>query len=284
MIEGVEWRRLFSLYEAAHQGISAMRTIQRSCVGGGSVVELTLMEQFKTDAERCRTPKQFRDLVKQLQDVLPYQSFICSWGYVEGHKIGFIYHNNFPTDYLRWWLTKGMAVKSPLIREWFRTKRVQIWTDVAHRFADGFTPEHRERVIKSGLQHSVSGGWIGRELYVFCGIVMPSEESCRASVKPFRLLLPSLCKALKQACPRPLLTQREITILERRVMGEAIKHIAAEEGIARRTVTMHLQRVKKKLYTDDLVNAIVIAVRAGMIDESWKGWHVSKSHHRFDSF
>lgn len=76
MIEGVEWRRLFSLYEAAHQGISAMRTIQRSCVGGGSVVELTLMEQFKTDAERCRTPKQFRDLVKQLQDVLPYQSFI----------------------------------------------------------------------------------------------------------------------------------------------------------------------------------------------------------------
>lgn len=96
------------------------------------------------------------------------------------------------------------------------------------------------------------------------------------SVKPFSLLLPYVCKALKQSCPRPLLTQREITVLERRVMGEAIKHIAAEEGIAERTVTMHLQRVKKKLYTDDLVNAIVIAVRAGMIDESWKDWHVPK--------
>jgi hypothetical protein len=35
--------------------------------------------------------------------------------------------------------------------------------------------------------------------------------------------------------------------------------------------------VKKKLYTDDLVNAIVMAVRSGMIDESWKDWHVPKS-------
>jgi len=60
-------------------------------------------------------------------------------------------------------------------------------------------------------------------------------------------------------------------------MGEAIKQIAAEEGIAERTVTMHLQRVKKKLYTDDLVNAIVMAVRSGMIDESWKDWQVPKS-------
>ena len=60
-------------------------------------------------------------------------------------------------------------------------------------------------------------------------------------------------------------------------MGEAIKQIAGEEGIAERTVTMHLQRVKKKLYTDDLVNAIVMAVRSGMIDESWKDWQVPKS-------
>ena len=191
--------------------------------------------------------------------------------------MGFIYHNNFPNDFLRWFLTKGMVTKSPLVEEWLRTNQVQVWADVADRCADQYMPEQREKVISSGLQHSIGGGWKGHELYVFCGITMPSEESCRASVEPFRLLLPCLCKALKQACPRPLLTQREITILERRVMGEAIKRIAAEEGIAERTVTMHLQRVKKKLYTDDLVNAIVMAVRSGMMDESWKAWHVPKS-------
>ena len=48
-------------------------------------------------------------------------------------------------------------------------------------------------------------------------------------------------------------------------MGEIIKQIARAEGITDRTVRMRLQRIKKKLYTDDLVNAVVIAVRSGMI-------------------
>ena len=53
-------------------------------------------------------------------------------------------------------------------------------------------------------------------------------------------------------------------------MGELLKQIAAAQGISERTVRMHLQRIKKKLYTDDLVNAVVIAVRSGMLDRVWK--------------
>jgi predicted transcriptional regulator len=55
-------------------------------------------------------------------------------------------------------------------------------------------------------------------------------------------------------------------------MGELIKQIAAAQGISDRTVRMHLQRIKKKLYTDDLVNAVVIAVKSGMLDQTWKEW------------
>jgi hypothetical protein len=32
-----------------------------------------------------------------------------------------------------------------------------------------------------------------------------------------------------------------------------------------RTVRMHLQRIKRKLFTDDLINAVVIVARSGMI-------------------
>jgi predicted transcriptional regulator len=53
-------------------------------------------------------------------------------------------------------------------------------------------------------------------------------------------------------------------------MGDSIKRIAAELAISERTVRMHLTHVKRKLYTDDLVNAVVIAVRSGMIDETWR--------------
>jgi DNA-binding NarL/FixJ family response regulator len=77
---------------------------------------------------------------------------------------------------------------------------------------------------------------------------------------------------LRQSCPRPLLTAREQAILDHRAMGDLIKQIASAQGISERTVRMHLQRIKKKLYTDDLVNAVVIAVSSGMLDRVWKEW------------
>ena len=48
-------------------------------------------------------------------------------------------------------------------------------------------------------------------------------------------------------------------------MGEITKQIASAEGISERTVREHLQHIKRKLYTDDLVNAVAIAVKTGMV-------------------
>ena len=234
------------------------------------------MSEFKDYANRCHTPKQFRGLLNRLENVLPYRRLTCAWGYMPHCEIGFVFTPNGPTDFLRWFLTKGMMPKSPLFQEWLRTKQVQVWTDVARRYPDKFEPGHLERVIKAHLQHSLGGGWLDKKLWVFFAISMASEEMCRANVKPFGLLLPCLCRALRRACPQPLLTPREADVLERRVMGQAIKQIAAEEGIAQRTVTMHLQQIKKKLYTDDLVNAIVMAVKSGMLDQSSKVWRVRR--------
>ena len=59
-------------------------------------------------------------------------------------------------------------------------------------------------------------------------------------------------------------------MLKRRAMGEIVKQIAVAEGISERTVREHLQHIKRKLYTDDLVNAVVIAVKSGMLLSPWK--------------
>ena len=53
-------------------------------------------------------------------------------------------------------------------------------------------------------------------------------------------------------------------------MGEISKQIASAERISERTVREHLQQIKRKLYTDDLVNAVVIAVKSGMLLPPWK--------------
>jgi DNA-binding CsgD family transcriptional regulator len=84
------------------------------------------------------------------------------------------------------------------------------------------------------------------------------------------MIVPILAQALRRACPRPLLTKRETAILERRTMGKIIKEIAMAEGISDRTVRQHLRNIKTKLYTDDLVNAVVIAIRSGLLIHTWK--------------
>jgi len=99
---------------------------------------------------------------------------------------------------------------------------------------------------------------------------MPSEQSGRAHLKLYEVIVPWLVQASQQAYPCSLLTKRETAILERRAKGEIGKQIATAEGISERTVRDHLQRIKKKLYTDDLVNAVVIEVKSGMVLPPWK--------------
>lgn len=232
------------------------------------------LHELKVSAIRCRTPKQFRALCTELQTVIPYKNLVCTWGNPSRGAVGFIFNHSFPVPFLRWYLAKGLGTKSqsPIFREWLRTKKTVMWFDAAQRLKHQMDAELMERVKQEHLQYNISGGLVRRDLWISFRINMGSESSCRTHLKLFRNIVPVLARALKRAYPRPLLTERETAILERRAMGEIIKQIAAAQGISERTVRMHLQRIKKKLYTDDLVNAVVIAVRSGMLDQTWKEW------------
>jgi DNA-binding CsgD family transcriptional regulator len=105
---------------------------------------------------------------------------------------------------------------------------------------------------------------------------MSSARTARTHLKQYDSILLSLVEASLRAYPRSLLTKRERAILERRAMGEIAKQIAIAEGISERTVREHLQQIKKKLYTNDLVNAVVIAVKSGMLLLPWRSKHYGR--------
>lgn len=219
-------------------------------------------------AARCRTPEQFRALLNALPAYLPFNGLICGWGYPGSYSIGFVLNHGVPREFVRWFLSRGMLPRSPMFREWMRVRRPQLLADVMKRRRYG--PEHVKLIERYNLLHTLGGGTLGRQHWVYFAMTMASEAEGRAHLERFRRLLPALSAALRRACPRPLLTRRERAILERRAMGESIKRIAGDLSIAERTVRMHLTQAKRKLYTDDLVNAVVIAVRSGMLDETWR--------------
>ena len=230
----------------------------------------TSLQELKAAARRCQTPKQFRELLEHLQAFIPYQKFIGLWGYPSRTTICYIVNQGFPTDYIRWHLSTGSLWTSPVFWEWLRVKRALLWCDVAERLKAQFNPELVRRIKQAGLQYSLCGGLASSARFVWFCAAMPSEESGRAHLKQFELIAPWLVQASQRAYPRALLTKRETAILERRAMGEITKQIAGAEGISERTVREHLQQIKKKLYTDDLVNAVVIAIRSGMLGRSTK--------------
>ena len=221
--------------------------------------------KWKEAATRCGTTAQFRQLTKQLKLVLPFQNLICIWGYHSHHSIRYIFNYGFPDELVRWYLTKGMLWRGPLFREWQRTNRPQVSCSVWKRLAKRIDPQYLEQVKKYKLTGLMAGGVRRRDFWIFIVMNMDSDDACQAFLKQFEAVVPMVGKTLQRACPRPLLTKRENAILEERMSGKIPKEIAAVEAISESTVRQHLQAIKKKLFTNDLVNAVVIAMRSGML-------------------
>ena len=233
-------------------------------------VNAAYLKRFKQSASQCRSPRQFRELLDEVQTFVPYQRLVSLWGYPSSETIRYIFNHSFPVEFIRWYLTKGMLWKGPVFREWLRTNRPQTSVDVLRRLAKSVDPDIRTQARKFRVTNVMAGGLRTRQLWIYFVMSMRSEQQCRAYLSRFEAITPVLARALQRACPRPLLTKRETSILERRTVGKITKQIADAENISERTVREHLQSIKKKLYTDDLVNAVVIAIRSGMLIHAGK--------------
>ena len=225
----------------------------------------SLAAAFVASASTCHTPKQFRKLLDTLQTVLPYRGLLCGWGNLSTSTVAFFINHGYPNQFLRWYLTRGMPWKDPAFLEWLRTGQPLVWVDYT-------SAELLEHAMMFHVQYAIIGGLARGDSWAGFALNMGTEESARKQLEQFQMVIRALSEALMRAYPRPLLSSRETSILERRALGEPPKQIALTEGITDRTVRMHLQRAKKKLYTDDLVNAVVIADKIGMIGRTTKGW------------
>ena len=65
--------------------------------------------------------------------------------------------------------------------------------------------------------------------------------------------------------PGPALTQRERQVLELLARGDANKEIARALGISENTVKNHLRNILEKLHLQNRVQAVMYALREGLI-------------------
>lgn len=216
-------------------------------------------------AVRCRTPRQYRRLLEELRAVLPYRCLVCLWGNATTHVIGNMVDVDYPRHYLGWYLANGMCRKDPAYQEWLRTQQPQIRSDVMTRLRHQFDPQHIKRIEQYNLEHEFEGGILDQERVGYFSLVFRSEGEAHAYLGLFGELLPALCRALMISYRYPLLSSRKKEILLWRAQGKSLKQIAHELVISPRTVKMHLEEIRKKLYAEDLVHAAWIAGHIGLI-------------------
>ncbi len=226
------------------------------------------LRELQGAASRCRTPKQFQALLERMRTVIPYQKMVAAWGCHKRTRLHYVFNYGFSREFLRWYLSRGPLWRSPVFHEWRRTRRVVSVCEVVKRYPARFDGELLKQYERAGVYETLCGGRARRGHFVYVCLAMASSRKVQAYRARFETVVPWLVAASQRAYPRTLLTKREAAVLERRAMGEITKQIAVAEGISERTVREHLQQIKSKLYTDDLVNAVVIAVRSGMVLQS----------------
>lgn len=234
-----------------------------------SAADKSFQAPLKAHAQKCRTPKQFRDLLETLRAVIPYKNFYCVWGYTDRTQLCYYINIGYPPDLVRWRLTTGVLWRSPLYLLWKKTHRAFVWQDAAEAVGietlNAYEPELVSRMTKAGAHLSICGGVVTESHFTAFVMMLPTRAQARRYLPRFEQITPTLERAVLHSFPHDLLTFREATILEQRAHGAGQKLIAANERISERTVREHLSRIKKKLGTDDLTNAVAIAVRQHMV-------------------
>jgi DNA-binding NarL/FixJ family response regulator len=80
-----------------------------------------------------------------------------------------------------------------------------------------------------------------------------------------RVLPPAIAAALEARASQPILTVREIQVLELLVTGKRNKEIAASLGISSDTASAHIKSIFQKFNVHDRTAALAEGVRRGMI-------------------
>lgn len=90
-------------------------------------------------------------------------------------------------------------------------------------------------------------------------------DAIRAVHEGRRAIAPAVAQAVALGSLGPLLSDREIAVLERVAQGLANKDIARSLSISEDTVKSHLKNIYSKLGVDDRTHAVTVANRRGII-------------------
>jgi DNA-binding CsgD family transcriptional regulator len=225
----------------------------------------------------CDSNHDFLDIILRLQLLLPFEHacgvlMTCPNGrpLVLKNYVQF----NTPNEFFLEYRAKGHLQADSLIREMRRTRRLQSWPDDWRKFGQ------KKEIISLYKDFSKTEGYMhGSEaiaatkkesLFCFSGSSMKRNERNSAIIEyviPHLHLALSHISDIKPVCSdEPLLSVREIEVLNWLKHGKSSWDISAILGISERTVNFHVKNITQKLDAVNRTQAVADGASLGLID------------------
>ncbi len=227
----------------------------------------------------CSSEEQVLRLMSKLSALLPYQAALScisklgATGAIEDLKVVNV---DYPADYLAELAKRELVMKDPIVRENFKSFRLQYWADT---FEQQPLTRDAHTIISLAEDygfHKVSTGCgyghgvrnlRGTEGSFFC--YQGLDRSSRTE-EILSLVIPHFHEALRRAVNssknRSPLTSKETEVLKWLKQGKSTWDISVILGISERTVKFHVGNIMQKLDATTRAHAVAIALEQGLVD------------------
>lgn len=225
----------------------------------------------------CDSYQDFLSIIRRLQLLLPFE-YACgvlmtcpnNGSLVPKSYVRF----NTPDEFFLEYRAKGHLQTDALIREMRRSRRLQCWPDGWRKFSQ------KKEIISLYKDFSKVEGYLygseaisttkNESLFCFSGSSMKRNERDSAIIEyviPHLHLALSYISDKKRVCvDEPLLSVREIEVLNWLKHGKSTWDISAILGISERTVNFHVNNITRKLDAVNRTQAVAVGASLGLID------------------
>ncbi len=228
-------------------------------------------------ALETRTQDQFRQLMVLTSGLIPIEHSHASVADLdENRAITRTRHQvnvNFPEGWLHTYRQLRLVEEDPVAKLLFAHDKPLIWGQIRQAHREPADRRFYGRAAEFGLRDGFSFGarFVRSNSASFFSCAGQGLTSDRRHVTIIQYLVPHLHAALAKVHlgllkEQPLLTPREVEVLNWAKFGKTNWDISVQIGVSERAVKYHLQNAMIKLSASNRSQAVAVALSQGLID------------------
>ena len=244
-----------------------------SCLSGSDAISLL---EIIHSAIACTTEMDFKALFPKIQELFPFDFVTAVSGHHDdslGTVPGYCLNVNFPDEWLREYMSRSYFQVDAILKENYSTYEVQFWPVGRKRLQrlQEITSLGMDFGMRECCTHGSRPAASEKNGSMFC-FASNSIEKCNRTETILRYVVPHLHMALATISATilpnavtPLLSTREMEVLDWLKQGKSSWDISVILDISERTVNFHVYNIMRKLGATNRPQAVAVAARLGLI-------------------